>query len=185
MNKDGLTEKKISGENLFDGVILHLRRDQVELPDGGVAEREYIVHNGAVCVIPIDENGLVAMVRQHRYAAGRVTLEVPAGKLDFVGEDPLEAAKRELKEETGYTAETFLDLGVYRGAPAYSSEVVYTFAAKDLKAGDMAPDEDEFLLCEKYPLESLVDMVLSGEITDGHSQCAILKLAQLRSRGKF
>ena len=121
MNKD-LTEKQISTELLFDGTVLHVYKDDVQLPDGGTAVRELIKHIGAVCVIPVTDDGRVVLERQYRYPISRVVIEIPAGKLDYADEDRLEAAKRELHEETGLTADKWTDIGLYYPAPAYSED---------------------------------------------------------------
>ena len=166
-------------------MLLHVRRDTVRLPDGDTATRELIRHNGAACVIPIDGDGNIIMVRQCRYAIGRITLEIPAGKLDGKDEDPLLCAKRELREETGADAAEWRDLGIYYGTPAYADERIFMYAAKELSFGSQYLDDDEFLRVERYPLEKLYEMVLRGDIEDGKTQIAVLKLAALRQRGEF
>ena len=180
-----LVEIKESSLPIYDGIILHVFRDTVRLPDGGTAPREVIRHNGAACVIPIDAEGNVLMVRQCRYAIGAVTLEIPAGKLDRKGEDMLACAMRELREETGAEAKEWLDLGTFYGAAAYADERIGMFAAKDLTFTEQKLDDDEFLRCERIPLATLSEMVLRGEIADGKTQVAVLKLAELRRRGQF
>ena len=111
--KMDLTEQKIASHEVFSGVLLHVFSDDIRLPDGGAAVREYIRHPGAACVVPVTEDGDVIMVRQFRYPFGRVLLEVPAGKLDSASEDPKDAALRELREETGAAAAEVIDLGTY------------------------------------------------------------------------
>ncbi|MBQ7639333.1 MAG: NUDIX hydrolase [Clostridia bacterium] len=170
-----LTEKKLSSTEIFKGVLLHVFKDEVLLPDGGKGTREYIKHNGASCVVPVTDNGEVVMVRQFRYPFGRVLLEVPAGKLDCAGEDPAEAAKRELREETGAEAKELIFMGEYYPTCAYSTEIIYMYLAKGLTFGETDPDEDEFIETEKLPIEKLVKMVMDGEIKDGKTQAAILK----------
>ncbi len=178
MNKD-LTEKQISTELLFDGTVLHVYKDDVQLPDGGTAVRELIKHIGAVCVIPVTDDGRVVLERQYRYPISRVVIEIPAGKLDYADEDRLEAAKRELHEETGLTADKWTDIGLYYPAPAYSDEKITMYLAQGLHKGKQDLDEDEFLEVFTMPLSELVEKVLSGEISDGKTQIAALKAAAI------
>lgn len=181
MNKD-LTEKQISTELLFDGTVLHVYKDDVQLPDGGTAVRELIKHIGAVCVIPVTDDGRVVLERQYRYPISRVVIEIPAGKLDYADEDRLEAAKRELHEETGLTADKWTDIGLYYPAPAYSDEKITMYLAQGLHKGKQDLDEDEFLEVFTMPLTELVEKVLSGEISDGKTQIAALKAAALLAK---
>ena len=123
-------------------------------------------------------------VRQFRYPYGEVILEIPAGKLEY-GEDPFEAGKRELREETGAIAEEYTDIGKFYPTPGYCGEIIHMYAAKGLSFTDLDPDEDEFLAVEKIPLQKAVDMVLNNEIRDGKTQAAVLKVAELVRRGQF
>ncbi len=173
-----LFEKEISREYPFQGKIFDVAVCKAELPDGTEVRRDVVCHSGGVCVIPIDDDGMVTMVRQYRYGAGCVTLEIPAGKLEK-GEDPLEAIKRELSEETGYTADEIIPLHVDYSSPAILSEVIYIYLACGLHGGKQHLDEGEFLEIEKYHLSELVDMVMAGKITDGKTQIAILKAARM------
>ena len=177
-----LTEKQISTELLFDGTVLHVYKDDVQLPDGGTAVRELIKHIGAVCVIPVTDDGRVVLERQYRYPISRVVIEIPAGKLDYADEDRLEAAKRELHEETGLTADKWTDIGLYYPAPAYSDEKITMYLAQGLHKGAQDLDEDEFLEVFTMPLTELVEKVLSGEISDGKTQIAALKAAALLAK---
>ena len=174
---DKLTETKTASELIFDGRILHLYRDDIELPNGKPAERELIRHIGAVCVIPVTDDGCAVMERQFRYPVGEVLLEIPAGKLDSKDEDHVEAARRELREETGYEAAEMIPLGKFYPACAYSDEAIWMYLAKGLTKGERHPDEDEFLDVELIPLKDLVPMVLNGEVPDAKTQIAILKAA--------
>ena len=169
-----LFEKQIASEEIFSGKVVRLVRDTVELPNGSLATREIVRHPGAVCVVPLTDEGEVVMERQFRYPFGRVLLEVPAGKLE-PGEDPLMAARRELSEETGVVAETMENLGDFYGSVAIFDEVIYTFLARGLTFQKPHMDDDEFLNIERIPLETLKDMALKGEICDGKTQAAILK----------
>lgn len=169
-------ETTASSELIFDGKVLHLYRDEINLPDGGKSFREYCKHNGAVCVVPLTREGEVICIRQYRYALDRVTLEIPAGKFDYIGEDHREAALRELREETGYTTETLVDIGPLATSPALLTEIIYCYLAEDLVPGDCDPDPDEFLEMVKIPLCEMVDMILSGEVQDAKTQAAVLKV---------
>ena len=178
-------EKQIEREEIFDGAVLHVVKDKVLLPDGNTSYREFCLHKGAVAVIPITDNGEAVMVRQFRYAHHREFLEIPAGKLDYVGEDPLEAAKRELKEETGAVAEKITYLGILDTTPALIDERIHMYMAEGLTFGKSEPDEDEFLEVYKIPLKDAVEMVMNGEIKDAKTQTAVLKIKYLKDNGKI
>ncbi|MBQ8837243.1 MAG: NUDIX hydrolase [Clostridia bacterium] len=181
-----LNEEKIEGEEIFDGKVVHLVRDKVRLPNGHEGIREVIRHVGAVCVIPLFENGDVIVERQFRYPHAKVLLEIPAGKLDSKEEIPLEAAKRELFEETGYTAGKMTLLGELYTTPAFVDEVIWMYLAEDLHSADNKQhlDEDEFLTVERIPLDTLCDMVMRGEIPDAKTQVAILKAKRIADENK-
>lgn len=170
-----LEEVMVASEEIFDGHVVHLFKDTVELPNGKLATRETVRHIGAVAVVPLTDDGKVIVERQFRYPLGCVITEIPAGKLDSKDEDRLSAAKRELQEETGYTAEEWTDLGDYYPAAAYTDERISLYLAKGLKQGDRNLDEDEFLDVVAVDLEELVEDVLNGTITDGKTQAALLK----------
>lgn len=174
-----LIERQISREEIFKGVALHVVKDEILLPDGKKSVREISLHNGAAAVIPILSDGRVLMERQFRYAHGRVMLEIPAGKLDTPDEPPLEAAKRELLEETGAVAEKYTYLGSIAPSPALIDEVIHVYMAEDLSFGERKLDEGEFLDIEYYTLDELYRMVMKGEITDAKTQIAILKAKEL------
>lgn len=173
-----LVEKKISSEPIFDGVLLHVRKDEVELPNGNRAPREWIEHPGASAVIPLLPDNQIILVRQFRYPVGQVTLEVPAGKLDKPAEDPIECAKRELSEETGYTAGKIWKLTTIATTVGFSNEFIHLYAATDLTAGKIHPDSDEFINVVKLPLTAALQMVESGKIFDAKSAISILLLAK-------
>lgn len=183
MEKD-LYEKKISSEDIFCGRVIHLFRDTVGLPDGNTSTREYIKHVGAVCVVPVTDEGEIVCVKQYRYAIGRVMTEIPAGKLDYVGEDPVAAALRELREETGATCKSLRFIGKYLGSPALLDENIWMYLAEGLEFGDTELDDDEFLKAERIPVDTLVEKILSGEIEDGKTQAAVLKAAVIINREK-
>ncbi len=172
-------EKQISREEIYDGAVLHVVKDRILLPDGNTSIREFCLHIGAVAVIPITDGKEVVTVHQFRYAHHREFIEIPAGKLDHKDEIPLEAVKRELSEETGYTAGKITYLGVLDTTPALIDEKIHLYMAEDLKEGDVHPDDDEFIEVEKIPLAKMVDMVMNGEIRDGKTQIAVLKAARI------
>ena len=169
-------ERPLKSENIYDGRVVHLFRDDVELSDGSRSVREVIRHNGAVCVLPLTDDGRVACVTQYRHAIGRLTLELPAGKLDTKDEDPESAARRELKEETGYECDKITSLGIMHGSPAILDEAIHLYLATGLRRGKATPDEGEFLDVNHLPLSELADMVMRGEITDAKTQIAVLKV---------
>ena len=169
-----LEEKKLSSEEIFNGVAIHLFRDEILLPNGNKGVREVVRHPGAVCVLPLTENGEVIFVNQFRYALNKVTLEVPAGKLEK-GEDPTEAALRELSEETGIEAKKIIPMGALYTTPALMDEIIYMYIATDLTQGEQHLDEDEFVNALKIPLDKAVEMVMNGEIRDSKTQVMILK----------
>ena len=179
-NEEGrLREIRTGSEEIFDGIVLHVQRDTVKLPNGSEAVREVIRHIGAVCVIPVLENGDVVMERQFRYPLDRVILEIPAGKLDAAGEDRFSAIQRELREETGYTADEWTVLGDFHPAPAYSDEYITMYMARKLRRGNRHLDEDEFLDVCTVPLKDLVEDVMAGKISDAKTQVCVLKAARL------
>lgn len=177
MDED-LIEKKISGESVFDGRLLHVRRDTVLLPNGNQTTREWVKHPGASAVLPVLEDGSVVLVRQYRYPVGRVTLEIPAGKLDVPGEDPLECAKRELKEETGYVAERYTKIFSLATTVGFSDEWIHIYLAEGLTAGEDCPDEDEFIHTVRMSLEKALALVEDNTIIDGKTVTALLMLAR-------
>lgn len=173
--KNRLEEVKIESKEIFDGHILHVYQDTVALPNGKEASRELIRHIGAVAVVPLMDNGNVIVERQFRYPLGQVITEIPAGKLDRFDEDRLEAIKRELREETGYVADEWMELGDYHPAAAYTDERITLYLATGLHKGERELDEDEFLDVIEVPLTDLVRDIALGKITDGKTQAAILK----------
>ena len=174
-----LSEKQLESETIFNGRILHVVKDRVELPNGHISTREVIRHIGAACVIPVTDDGKVITERQYRYPYNEVITEIPAGKLDSDEEDPLDAAKRELIEETGYTADKWTFLGMFYPAAAYCDEAISMYLAEGLHKGEQKLDDDEFLTFEEIPLTQLVDEVMAGLIPDSKTQTAILKAARI------
>lgn len=181
MNQEfiSLAETQQTTEAVFDGSLLHVVRDTVTLPNSCTATREVIRHVGAVAIVPLTENNEVIIERQFRYPINEVITEIPAGKLDSKEEDRLHAAKRELKEETGITADEWMELGDYLPACAYTDERITLYIARGLHFGDQKLDEDEFLNIKKVPLETLIQEIMDGKISDGKTQAALLKAARI------
>lgn len=175
---EDIVESKLKSENIFDGTLLHVRRDTVRLPNGKEAVREWIHHPGAAAVLPILPNGNVILVRQYRYPIGTVTLEVPAGKLDAAGEDPLHCAQRELSEETGYTAAQYDKLTTIATTVGFSNEYIHLYIARGLSAGKQHPDEDEFVNVLQIPFSEALNMVKSGEIVDSKTIISLMMSAE-------
>lgn len=170
--KDSLTETRISSEPVFDGKLLHARRDLVRLPNGEEATREYIVHPGAVLVIPVLPDGQLVFERQFRYPLNRAFIELPAGKID-PNEDPLITGQRELLEETGYTAQDWTFVATLHPCIGYSSEAIHIYLAKGLSLGDHKRDDEEFLEIFTMTLPDAMDAMRRGEITDGKTMIAL------------
>ncbi len=172
--KETLTEKKISAKQMFDGNIVKIEHWIVELPNKKTALREVAKHVGASAIVALDDRDKVAMVWQYRSPVSKLMLEIPAGKLDDKGEDRLLAAKRELREETGLLAEEWEHLTDIDTTPGFCDEVLSLYLAQKLSQGELEPDEDEFLGVEWFPIETLVAMIMSGELTDAKSICGIM-----------
>ena len=177
-----LIETPLASELIYDGKIVHLYKDTVLLPNGQSALREVIRHVGAVCVVPLTDEGEVVCVRQFRYPHAKVLLEIPAGKLDSKEEDRPAAALRELREETGALCQTLTPLGQLLSTPAFVDEVIDMYLAEGLTFGDTDPDEDEFLDVVRIPLEDMVDMILRGDVTDAKTQAAVLKVWAMKQK---
>lgn len=180
MNTSHLNETKLESEKIFEGKILHVEKDKVQLEDGSQAFREVVRHSGGVCVLALTEKEEVLFVRQFRYPHSTVTLELPAGKLEY-GENPEECGKRELLEECGCTAEEFTYLGKIFPTPAYCSEVIRMYLAKGLHYGTQKLDTDEFLDVEKIPFAEAVRLILSDAVPDSKTQIAVLKYAAMKA----
>ena len=167
-----LTEYLISSETIAAGGMLTVKRDQVRLPNGNNSQREYVVHPGAVVVVPLLPNGHVILEKQFRYALNQVFIELPAGKID-ANEAILVTGQRELLEETGYTATDWIKLGHQHPCIGYSNEVIHMYMARGLSAGLHQRDADETLEVFDLPFEQCLSMIQTGEITDGKTIVAL------------
>ena len=167
-----LFEHMISSETIASGGMLNVKRDQVRLFNGHISQREYVIHPGAVVVVPMLPNGNIILERQFRYPLHQVFIELPAGKIDK-GEDILITGQRELLEETGYTATEWVKLGHQHPCIGYSNEVIHMYLARGLQAGAHQRDEDESLEVFEASFESCIQMIQKGEITDGKTIVAL------------
>ena len=168
------TERPLRRVCASRGPVVEVTEDIVSLPNGATSVREVVHHPGGVCVAAVDGDGNVAVVRQYRYPFGQVLLELPAGKLEK-DEDPFDAVKRELSEETGLEADTWRDLGFIYVSPGISTEKLYLYLATDLRQGKAHPDPNEFLDVEKMPLSELAQMAMDGRVHDAKTVVGALK----------
>lgn len=179
-----LTEKTLSSKSVFDGRILHITLDEIELPDGKKSKREVVNHPGGVTVAALDDDNNLLFVRQFRYPYKEIVLELPAGKLEK-GFTPLENGKRELYEETGAQGYSYISLGQLYPSPGYTSEIIHLYACRIKAQGNSKLDEGEFLNVKKIPLDKAVEMILNNQIPDAKTQVAVLKTAMLLKSGKI
>jgi len=180
MADEHLREELVSSQQVYRGHFLDVRRDEVRLPDGKLAAREYVVHPGAVMIVPLLDDGRLVVERQFRYPMGRVMREFPAGKLD-AGEPPLHCAVRELLEETGYRAREWARAGILHNAIAYSNEGIEVWFARGLELGERQLDAGEFLDVEIASLAELEDQAQRGELTDAKTLIGLLWLQNWQS----
>jgi ADP-ribose pyrophosphatase len=173
MAKEDFTEHFVSGEQVFCGRLLNVRRDTVRMPDGALTTREYIRHPGAVAILPVTSTGNVVLERQYRYPNARDFIEIPAGKLE-PGEDLLESARRELLEETGYVATEWQRITTIHNAISYSDEAIELFTARGLQKDKQSLDEEEFLEVIEMPFAEAIAMVRDARITDVKTIIALL-----------
>ena len=177
-------EKTLNEKIIYEGKIITVHVDEIELPDGKQAIREVVEHSGGVCVAALSDDGMLKFVRQSRYPYHRNLLELPAGKLEK-GEDPLEAGIRELEEECGVVAKKVIPMGQVYPTVAYCSEIIHLFLATELETTNQHLDEGEFLDVIEISLEKAVEMVMNGEISDSKTVALVLKTARLKEEGKI
>ena len=175
--EDRLTEKFVSKEVIYPGKIIRMEQWTVELPNGETAMREIACHPGASAIVALDDEGQIILVSQHRIAVDRITLELPAGKLDSPGEDPFICAQRELSEETGLTAANWDKLMCLETTPGFCNEKIHIYLATGLSQGDCHPDEDEFVAVSRMPLTEAVARVMNGDFHDGKTALGIMLAA--------
>ena len=180
-----LKERVLSTEEVYRGRVIRVERWQVALPDGREALREVVKHNGAVGIAAVDQAGNVTLVRQDRVAVGRLTWEIPAGKLDTPEEDPLSAAQRELEEETGLRAENWHLLTCINTTPGFCTERIWLYTATGLSQHQTHPDEDEFLQTAKIPLDEAVSLCMKGELKDSKTIVALMMAQRYLSDAAF
>ncbi|MBO8163100.1 MAG: NUDIX hydrolase [Brevibacillus sp.] len=171
-HNDRLYEQTISSQTIYDGRIIKVKVDEVRLPNGKTAKREIVNHQGAVAVLALTDEGRMVTVRQFRKPLERTIVEIPAGKLE-PGEDPLECAKRELAEETGYQAEQFTHLSSFYTSPGFADELLHLYLATGLQPGPVKPDDDEFVEVEELTLEEAKRLHERGEIRDAKTVLAL------------
>lgn len=170
-----LKETTVESTTIFTGKIVTVLLDKAELPNGKIASREVVLHPGGVAILALSDDNMVTLVRQYRYPIGEELLELPAGKLDGDGESVETAAIRELGEETGLIADKLTYLGYTLASPGFCDEALHMYLAQGLSQGETHPDEDEFLNVVTMPFDTLVEKVMSGEITDGKTVSTTLK----------
>lgn len=183
MMDDAIREVFLSGETVFRGKLIDVDHWQVRLPNGQTALREIVKHRGAAAIVPLDEDGMVTLVRQHRIAVNRMTWEIPAGKLDISGEEPWTAAKRELEEETGLRAEEWRLLTTIDTTPGFCDERIAIYLATHLTQYTVHTDDDEFLMLRKLPLSDAVQLCMSGEIHDSKTIIGLMLANAVRNDG--
>ncbi len=176
---DNLREIYQDGETIYDGKIIRVEKWRVSLPDGREAAREVVIHKGAAAIVPVDAQGMVTLVRQHRVALDTFTWEIPAGKLDSVSEDPLDCAKRELEEETGLRAANWRRLSHVITTPGFCTEQISIYLATELSQHEAHADQDEFLRLQKMPLDEAVNRVMAGEFRDAKTCLGLLMAARV------
>ena len=176
-----LEERTLSSEQKFDGIVVKLFVDEVELEDGRAATRELIKHPGGVCVVPVDDEGNIYMVKQFRYPFRTVLTEIPAGNLEY-GEDHRQGGLRELKEEIGAEPDSFDYLGRLYPTVAYDTEIIHMYLARGLHFGEQHLDMDEFIDVVKLPFAEALQMVYDNRLPDAKTQLAILKAAALLNK---
>jgi ADP-ribose pyrophosphatase len=177
-----LTETTLTSETVYQGRFLHVKFDRVRLPNDGESTREYLLHPGAVAIIPVFDNGDILLERQHRYPLHRDFIELPAGKID-PNEDDLTCAQRELEEETGYTADEWREVTTIYPCIGYSNERLAFYLARGLREGDHGRDHDEFLEILRVPFAEAMQWVRAGRISDSKTMVGLFWLEKLQQQG--
>lgn len=175
-------EKTLESKEIFDGRVINVTLDKIELQNGKYSTREVVNHPGGVCIAALNENNELYFVRQYRYPYHETVLELPAGKLEK-GQTPLENGKRELKEEVGAVGKGYVSLGQLYPSPGYCAEIIHLYFCRVDSVGDACPDENEFLNVELIHIDKAVEMVLNNQIPDSKTQVAVLKTAMLLKNG--
>jgi len=175
-------EKQIETETVYNGLIVNVKMDIAELQNGKKVRREVVEHPGGVCIVAVTKENKVLLVRQFRYTIKEELLEIPAGKLEK-GEDPFECAVRELSEETGYTANEWIDLGVIYPSAGVYSETLYQYLALDLLPGEMHPDDNELLSVEEVDINELIELIMANKMRDAKTIIGVLKAKNHLERG--
>ena len=163
----------VKQDSIFDGKIIKVRVDTLLLPDGQQVSREVVVHNGAVVIVPIDQDDHVLLVRQYRHAAGESLLEAPAGTLED-SESPDDCAQRELQEEIGYASTNLRALGGFWSSPGFCTEFIYAYMARNLVESKLSADDDEDIDVERVPTSRIPELIRLGEIRDAKTIAALL-----------
>ena len=176
-------ETTLASETVFTGRIIRVTKNTVRLENGSTSTREVVHHNGGACVAALTETGEIYLVRQFRYPYGKELVELPAGKLE-PGEDPFAAARRELTEEAGVSAQNWVPLGEFYPTVGYCTEVIHLYAATGLQPAAMHLDDDEFLEPYRLPMARVLEMIADGTLCDGKTVAAVLKWRLLRERGE-
>ena len=177
--------KRMGRELAYQGTVLKVYKDHMKFSNGNTEDWDFIHHDGAAAVIPVMDDGKILMVKQYRNALERDTLEIPAGKLDSVGEDPLDCDVRELREETGLAAERMTHLTTILTTPGFCTEKIAIYLAQGLSQGETHPDEDEFLGLIRMPLEEAFERVMRGEIHDSKTICGLMMAREAVARRKL
>ncbi len=172
-NSSQLAEKKLASTNVFNGVLLNVFTDKVELPDKSTSTREWIKHPGASAVVPVFEDGTIMLLKQFRYPPKKTFIEVPAGKID-AGESALSTAERELFEESGVTCEHIEKAGSFYPAIGYADEIIHVYVAWGLTVKEKNEDDDEFVINHRISFKKAIEMIGTGEIDDGKTISSLI-----------
>ena len=174
MDNDELRLHRVNRKLAYEGSVMKIYRDDMEMPDGRIVQWDYFHHNGGAAVIPVLDDGRILMVRQYRNALDRYTLEIPAGAFDYEGEPGISCASRELEEETGYRSDDFSFLLNMNSLPAFTNERVSIYVAEHLKKACQHLDEQEFLNVEAWNLDELIQQIYEGTLMDSKTVCGLL-----------